>query len=150
MGAMAQIARSLFTPQGGALSYGVAKQGFRELVTRDPIDTLIVAVLGGGYLFYLAEKGKNPRVNTIWDAFVFVATALSVGYDQTFARTDSGKAIAAFVMTFGPAAATAAFDPPAREAEAQAAEALATQKAILERLDGILETLKKLPAEPSV
>lgn len=156
MSAMAQIARSLFTSQGGDLSYGTLKQGFRELAQRDPIDTLLVTVIGGSYLFFMAEKGKNPKVQSFWDALVFISTCLSVGYDDVFARTDSGKAIATFVMMFGPAAAAAAFDPPAAERDKpqppspEVLQTLEMQKAIVERLDGILDALKKLPlAAPS-
>lgn len=94
------------------VTYGALKDGFRELARRDPIDTLATVVLGGSYLFYLAEKGKNPRVKTIYDALVFITTCLSVGYAQVFAVTDAGKAIASFVMTFGPSLSARALDPP--------------------------------------
>ena len=149
MSAMAQIARGVLASQGGDLSYGTLKRGFRELAQRDPIDTLLVTVIGGSYLFYLSEKGKNPKVESIWDAVVFITTCLSVGYDDVFARTPTGKAIASFVMTIGPAAANAVFNAPASEKAAPAPEALQAlelQRSIVERLDGILEALKKLPA----
>jgi hypothetical protein len=84
----------------------------RSLAQKDPIDTLVTVVLGGSYLFYLAEKGKNPKVKSYYDALVFISTCLSVGYSDIFARTDAGKAIASFVMTFGPALSTRALDPP--------------------------------------
>jgi voltage-gated potassium channel len=152
MSAMAQIARGLFTAGGGDLSYGTLKQGFRELVQRDPLDSLLATVLGGSYLFYLAEKGKNPKVKTLWDAVVFISTSVSVGYDDVFARTESGKAIASFVMTFGPAMAASVFNPPASAPKEpvvttspEALEALALQRSILERLDAILEAMKKAP-----
>lgn len=150
MSAMAQIARGLFTAGGGDLSYGTLKQGFRELVQRDPLDSLLVTVIGGAYLFYLAEKGKNPKCETFWDAVVFISTSMSVGYDDVFARTESGKAIASFVMTFGPAMATAAFNPPASAPKEpvvttspEALEVLALQRSILERLDAILDAMKR-------
>jgi hypothetical protein len=156
MGAMAQIARGLFSAGGGDLSYGTLKQGFRELVQRDPLDSLLATVLGGSYLFYLAEKGKNPRCETLWDAIVFIATSVSVGNSGGFAQTESGKAIAAFVMTFGPAMAAAALNPPAGAPKEpvvttspEAAEALALQRSILERLDAILEAMKKAPEAAS-
>lgn len=154
MSAMAQIATSLFTPRGGDLSYGTLKQGFRELVLRDPLDSLLVTVVGGAYLFYLAEKGKNPKCESFWDALVFISTCLSVGYDDVFARTDAGKAIATFVMTFGPAMSGAALDPPAAEKKPdppspELLQSLEVQRAIAEKLDGILEALKRLPTTPS-
>jgi hypothetical protein len=162
LSALGQVARGLLAQQGGELSWPLAKRGLREALLRDPLDSLAAVVLGGSYLFYLAEKGQNPKVTSFWDALVFVTTSLSVGYDDVFARTASGKAIASFVMTFGPALSGAALEPPlaekaAAEAEKAAAEAaraaaeaeaLAVQKAILARLDGIHEALRT-PAPPS-
>ncbi len=142
LSALGQIARGLLSPQGGDLSWGTAKRGLREAMTRDPLDALAAVVLGGSYLFYLAEKGRNPKVESFWDALAFITTCLSVGYDDVFARTDSGKAIASFVMTFGPALSGAALDPPAAEQAAESAEALAVQKAILARLDAIHAALQ--------
>jgi hypothetical protein len=153
MSAIQRIALGFLGQKGGDLSYGAAKSGFRELVRRDPVDSILVGVLGGAYLFYLAEKGKNPKCESFWDALVFIATSLSVGYDDVFAKTEAGKAIAAFVMTFGPALAAAALAPSAadREAEgakaaAQAAEAMEVQRAILARLDAILLSLRSAEA----
>jgi hypothetical protein len=156
VGALQRIALGFLGGKGGDLSYGTAKDGFRELVRRDPIDALIAGVLGGAYLFYLAEKGQNPKCATFWDALVFIATSLSVGYDDVFAKTEAGKVIASFVMTFGPAMAQAALDPPAADQEAvsakaaaQAAEAMELQRAILGRLDAILASLRAPEAAPA-
>lgn len=146
LSALGQIARGLLTSQaGGDLSYGTLKRGFREVLRRDPLDSIAAVVLGGSYLFYLAEKGRNPKVESFWDALAFITTSLSVGYDDVFARTDAGKALAAFVMTFGPALSAAALDPPADEAPAPTVtvspESLEVQKAILERLTAIQAAL---------
>lgn len=166
LSAIAQIARGLFgsggapgTPgsaptspagqQGGDLGWGTMKRGVREVMTRDPLDALAATVLGGSYLFYLAEKGKNPKIVSFWDALAFITTSLSVGYDDVFARTDAGKAIASFVMTFGPALSSRALDAPAAEQAAEAAEALAVQKAILARLDAIHAALQQPDAAPA-
>ena len=150
MSALAQIAKGLLGQAGGELGWGTMKRGVREAMTRDPLDSLAATILGGSYLFYLAEKGKNPKVESFWDALTFITTCLSVGYDDVFARTDAGKAIASFVMTFGPALSGAALDAPAAEqaaAEAEKAaaqaEALAVQKAILVKLDAIHEALAR-------
>jgi hypothetical protein len=85
----------------------------------------------------------HPKCASFWDALVFITTCLSVGYDDLFARTDAGKAIASFVMTFGPALSGAALEPPAAEKARSEAEALEVQKAILARLDSIHEALGK-------
>jgi hypothetical protein len=152
LSALGQIARGLLTSEaGGDLSYGTLKRGFREVLRRDPLDSIAAVVLGGSYLFYLAEKGRNPKVESYWDALAFITTSLSVGYDDVFARTDAGKALAAFVMTFGPALSAAALDPPASEAPAPTVtvspESLEVQKAILERLTAIQAALDASAAQ---
>lgn len=151
--ALAQIAEGLLSARGGDLGYDTWRSGFRELVQRDPIDTLLATVLGGGYLFWLAEKDANPQCRTLVDAILFVASSLSLGYDEKFAVTNSGKALAAFIMTFGPGAAERAFDPPLAEQKAEAeaaaraqAESIELQKAILAKLEAILGQLEKRPA----
>jgi hypothetical protein len=143
LSALAQIARGLLGQRGGDLGWGTMKRGVREAMLRDPLDSLAATILGGSYLFYLAEKGKNPKIESFWDALTFVTTCLSVGYDDVFARTDAGKAIASFVMTFGPALSSRALDAPAAEQAAEGAEQLAVQKAILARLEAIHESLQK-------
>lgn len=146
LSALGQIARGLLSTQaGGDLSYGTLKRGFREVLRRDPMESIAAVVLGGSYLFYLAEKGRNPKVQSFWDALNFIATCLSVGYDDVYAQTDAGKALASFVMTFGPALSAAALDPPASEVAAPTVtvspESLEVQKAILERLTAIQAAL---------
>jgi hypothetical protein len=157
LGALAQIALGALGQGGADASYASLKRGLREAVARDPMDAVLGTVLGGSYLFYVAEKGKNPKVESFWDALAFISTCLSVGYDDVFARTDAGKAIASFVMTFGPAISGAILEPPAAERasedEARAAAERARdersadlQRQILARLDAILAELSKRPA----
>ena len=147
LSALGQIAQGLLSTQaGGDLSYGTLKRGFREVLRRDPLESIAAVVLGGSYLFYLAEKGRNPKVQSFWDALNFITTCLSVGYDDVYAQTDAGKALASFVMTFGPALSAAALDPPASEVVAPTVtvspESLEVQKAILERLTAIQAALE--------
>jgi len=137
----------------GALSYGALKEGVRSAVAQDPFDATVVTVLGGAFLFYLAEKGHNPKVTSYWDALVFISTCLSVGYADIFAKTPAGKAIAAAVMTVGPAMSGAMLEGPAPtpapvglvRAETES-ELLQVQKAIAEKLDAILSELRARPA----
>lgn len=118
---------------------------------RDPFDATMSVVGAGTVLFYLAEKDKNEKCKTIWDALTFITTCLSVGYDDVFAKTPAGKAIASFVMTVGPQLSGIMFDAPKSEVEREAAQAAAeraaSQRAIVERLDAILEALRA--AQPS-
>lgn len=125
----------------GLVQYETLKNALREGVARDPLDALVVTVLGGSFLFYMAEKDENPKVKTYWDALVYISTCLSVGYADIFARTKAGQAIATAVMTVGPAMAAKALDPPG--AQAQDEQSLVVQKAIVEKLDAILAELKK-------
>jgi len=127
---------------GGALSYPSIKQGIKQAVAKDPFDATVATVFGGAFLFYLAEKGKNPKVLSYWDALVFISTCLSVGYHDVFARTPPGKAIAAAVMTIGPALSGAIFDGSANEKEKAEKEALAVQQAIVGKLGEILAELR--------
>lgn len=119
-----------------------AKSTLRDFGTRDPMDAVVTVVGAGTVLFYAAEKGKNPKVQSMWDALTFITTCLSVGYDQVFAKTPAGKAIASFVMTIGPSLAARAFDPPRAEVERDAANQAAAQQAVVDRLDAILRTLQ--------
>ena len=96
------------------LSFAKLKDHVRTLAARDPLDSALAAVAVGAYLFYEAEKGHNPKVNSYADALVFVSTCISVGYSDIFARTEAGKVIASALMTFGPPIASRSLDPPAR------------------------------------
>jgi hypothetical protein len=137
--------------EGAAPALASLKKGLREAVERDPFDATIVTVAGGAFLFYLAEKGRNPKVETYWDALVFVSTCMSVGYADVFARTPAGKAIASAVMTIGPAMSGAIFDGPRTDdAPADttgAAERIALQRIIVDKLEAILGELRALRAE---
>lgn len=148
MSVMARLAHGLLASSGGAadLSYGSVKNAVREAAMRDPLDTALVTVLGGSYLFYVAEKDENPKVTSFWDALVFITTCLSVGYADVFARTSAGKAIAAAVMTVGPAISSALFEAPAAERRAETDAAAANQAALLARIDALVTVLEKRPA----
>jgi hypothetical protein len=137
--------------EGAAPALASLKRSLREAVERDPFDATVVTVAGGAFLFYLAEKGKNPKVETYWDALVFVSTCMSVGYADVFARTPAGKAIASAIMTIGPAMSGAILDEPrAAGAGAEtsgAGESVAVQRIIVEKLEAILTELRGLRAE---
>jgi voltage-gated potassium channel len=112
---------------------------------RDPMGSAVVAVLAGAAMFYAAERGKNPKVTSFYDALVYVSTNLSVGYSDILAKTPAGKSIGSGLMTYGPALATRVFDPP-NQASADAdsrARAEAALAGVSERLDLILDELRK-------
>src|SRR5258707_4560492 len=61
-------------------------------------------------LFFLAEEGQNPGVQTYWDALHYIATSLSVGYANIFPCTQAAAVIRAVVATVGPAPSAQALD----------------------------------------
>jgi voltage-gated potassium channel len=130
---------------GTTLGYEGWKRELKSAVAKDPFDATVVTVFGGAFLFYMAEKGKNPKVTSYWDALVFISTCLSVGYHDVFARTPGGKAIATAVMTIGPALSGAIFEGGETErAEKTRAEeeAVKVQQAIASTLGEILKELR--------
>jgi voltage-gated potassium channel len=143
MSALGNIVGGMLGAPSGGASYQAVKNGLRDLATRDPVDSLLATVLGGAWLFWQAERDANSRCRTYWDALVFVSTSLSVGYDSKFAATPSGKAIATFLMTFGPAMTARALHPPAAQAHVASHESLEVQRGVLLKLDAILEELKR-------
>lgn len=110
----------------------------RDLQAREPANAIVATVLGAAAAFYLAERGQNPKVNSYHDALVYVSTNLSVGYSDIFAKTPAGKLIGTALMTYGPALAARALDPPAAVDAGEAASS-----ALLEKLDAILLELQK-------
>jgi voltage-gated potassium channel len=144
----AELVALLLSLTGGAagsqshLGYAGVKREIQTAVAKDPFDATVVTVFGGAFLFYIAEKGKNPKVESYWDALVFISTCLSVGYHDVFARTPGGKAIATAVMTIGPALSGAIFDAPAAEKALAEQEALRVQQAIAGTLGEILAELR--------
>jgi voltage-gated potassium channel len=115
--------------------WGALKDALRAWGKNDPIDALALVVLGGGVAFYLAERETNPQCKTAWDGILYMATALSVGYDNLFPSTPTGHALATFAQTFGPALANSAFETPAPPDD--------TNRQILERLDKIVQLLEQ-------
>jgi hypothetical protein len=113
------------------------KSELRAWAKRDPIDALVTTVVGGGIAFYLAEHSSNPNCPTPWDGILYMSTALSVGYDNTFPTTPAGHALATFAQTFGPALANAALEPPAAETPAP------VDREILAKLDEIAQLLRE-------
>jgi voltage-gated potassium channel len=127
---------------GADLSYASLRNKLREAVADDPMHAALVTVVGSSVLFFLAEKGHNPKITRIEDSFVFCTTCLSVGYANSFAVTPAGKAIASALMTFGPALAAKILDPPASQ-QTDTKELIELQRTIADKLGAILEAVKE-------
>lgn len=120
----------------------------RAAASADPIGTLASTVAAATLAFYVAERGKNPKVRRLSDALVFVSTSLSVGYSDIFARTTGGKAIASLLMTLGPALSARALDEPDKSAhdEDEARALRGDLRALVSRLDALTKALGTSPA----
>jgi hypothetical protein len=90
------------------------EDALRTWVESNPFDSALAFLGVSALAFYQAEKGHNPRVDTLVDAFYYIATCASVGYADIFAMTQRGRAIASLVMIVGPSLAAKALDRPAR------------------------------------
>jgi hypothetical protein len=133
------------------LNYGLAAFGIQipERVSIDdwagklaekPAQNTVSFVTAATLLFYIAERGHNPKVRDIYDAMVYCTTNLSVGYSDIFARTPVGKMVGSALMTFGPALTGRALDgakPPGPETQQQM---LATLQEILAKLNASAAT----------
>jgi hypothetical protein len=83
-----------------------------DLVEHNPLDAAVTFLSAASYAFYIAEKDVNPKIKTYIDAFYYIATCASVGYADIFAATQTGRAVAGFVMIVGPALTNRALDRP--------------------------------------
>jgi len=117
---------------------------FRDKQAEDPMNAVVFTVLAGAAAFYSAERGENPKVNSYFDALVYVTTSLSVGYADIFPRTEAGKAIASTLMTYGPALAARVFDVPneAKERAVEGERSEAALRDIASKLELILQELQ--------
>jgi hypothetical protein len=125
-------------PDFGRDALARLKSGLREKYVDDPIGSTTTTVLVASWLFYRAERGHNPKVQSFYDALVYVSTNLSVGYSDILAKTPAGKAIGSTLMTFGPAMAAGLLDEPNAGKKSRA-----ETQAIVDRLDGILAALER-------
>jgi hypothetical protein len=132
------------------LNYGLAAFGVQipERIDLDawasslaekPFQNTSALVAVSSVLFFMAERGHNPKVNTIYDAMIYCSTCLNVGYADIFAKTPIGKIIGTFLMTIGPSMATKTTDgAPDR-----------SQQQILELLRQIAASLPQQDAAPA-
>jgi hypothetical protein len=103
---------------------------------QSPCRSTAALVGASSALFYLLERGHNPKVNDVFDAMVYTSTCLSVGYGDIFAKTPLGKLLGSTLMTIGPALASKTLDGPAADRrDAVQTEVLETLKQILRRLE---------------
>jgi hypothetical protein len=104
------------------LNYGLAAFGIQiperfdfdeflssKLLSR-PATSAAVVVLAGGLLMHHFEKDQNPKMRDVYDALLYCATSLNVGYADHHPVTRAGKLLASVLHTYGPALATRTLD----------------------------------------
>jgi hypothetical protein len=128
------------------LNYGLAAFGVQipdriplsewaEKLAENPTENTVYVVAASSVLFYLVERGHNPKVRDIYDAAVYCTTCLSVGYADIFARTPIGKLIGSTLMTIGPQLTNSVLDGHCVQRRDQLQEQmLATLREIAARL----------------
>ncbi len=116
----------------------------KEVLNHDPLESLIVLVAAGAAVYWAAEKEKNEKVRSYWEALEYVATCASVGYSNIFPTSALGRMVASVLFVLGPSLAAKALDHPAAESLEGGAAIPAGQHAMLGRLDEILAELKGL------
>jgi hypothetical protein len=129
------------------LNYGLAAFGIQipdridldaklAKLAEKPGQNTVALVTGAAVLFYVAERGHNPKVRDIYDALVYCTTNISVGYCDIFAHTPVGKLIGSMLMTIGPAMAAKTLDGPKQAAaDDTQQQILATLKEIAAKLE---------------
>lgn len=121
---------------GKLLPLGKLDQALPSLTEQPARNT--VAIVGlASMVFFMAERGRNPRVADITDASLYCSTCLSVGYADIHPVTPVGKLVGTFLQTLGPSLVSKVLDGPA---SAQRDE-LQTQ--ILAKLTEILQELQR-------
>lgn len=120
------------------------KERLQDMAVDNPLETLVVGVLGSAWVFYLAERGENEAVNTYDDALYYISTCLSVGYANIFPRTQMGKFVAAVVMMLGPSLANWLLEGRlvARSTADPSNSARPDLAPVIDKLDAILQVLK--------
>jgi len=126
--------------KGPSGALGDLHQKLRAYQAREPANAIVLTVLGAAAAFYAAERGRNPKVTSFYDALVYAATNLSVGYSDIFAKTPGGKAVGSLLMTYGPALAARALDAP--DAASPSAMSESQVDRIVARLDDIFSELR--------
>jgi hypothetical protein len=142
--ALLSLGALLLAAQGSGSQRPVAdfNEKLRKLQADDPMTAITATVLVSAAAFYALERGKNPKVRSFYDALVYVSTNLSVGFSDIFAQTPLGKVLGSALMTWGPALATRAFDPPLPEPSMPPPAPGIAAGDIVQRLDAILQELR--------
>ena len=119
----------------------------KELLNRNPLESLLALVVGGAAVYYVAERGRSDKVNTYWDALEYVSTCASVGYSNIFPATPVGKLVASALFLVGPTLTGQALQPAKAASTSDSPHSISHETAELAgKLDAILLELKRIAA----
>lgn len=122
------------------------KNKLLDYAADNPAEALFCVMMGGAFVFYLAEKDCNDEVLTYNDALHYISTCLSVGYARIFPVTQVGKLVATIVMAIGPSLSGWVIEGRILRRSTDAGETAPPPSRdltpVLERLDAVLEELK--------
>ena len=116
----------------------------KEALNRNPLQSLVGLVLAGSAVYWLAEREKNEKARSFWEALEYVSTCASVGYSNIFPATAVGRIVASALFVLGPSLAAKALDHPSNGGHPGGAAIPPGQQAILTRLDEIIHELRSM------
>jgi len=89
-------------PPESELTYASLKQRIVHRVAQQPIDSMVEATLAATVLLYWTERGRNPKMQSLADAFWAVTSCIAAVSDAGGATTPLGKLLLGVVMGIGP------------------------------------------------
>jgi len=124
-------------------AYYTWRDRLHDYASRNPVETLFFLVTGSAMILYLAEREVNEGIDSYDDALYYISTCLSVGYANVFPTTQLGKLVAAMVMMVGPGLSAWLVESKTVSRHAQEAAAKDEHGALLEKLEAILQELRR-------
>lgn len=125
---------NLFSTPGGRQERTVDDRAMG--LANEPARSTLSVVASATLLFFQAERGVNPRVQSLVDALSYVTACLAVGLSPVQPVTPVGKLIGAALMTVGPSLSAAFLAGPAGRTREQSVER-AMLATLLEIKDGL-------------
>lgn len=114
----------------------------RSLHARGPMPAALAAVASAAMAYYAAERSRNPKLSSLYDALLYASAKVSGGSAGGEPVTPAGKLIASALMTLGPALAAEALRAPAASAAKPVAGDPAALDQVVQKLELILQELR--------
>lgn len=120
------------------------KNRLLDYAADNPLEALLVVVMGGATVLYLAEREVNEGINTYDDALYYISTCLSVGYANVFPQTQLGKFVAALVMIIGPSLSSWVVEGRLIRRQSERPILPAPETEVVDKLDEVIAELRRL------